>query len=481
MCCGGSCVDNAHDPANCGLCGNACPTGSACLFGACTLPDGGPVLGCEDDCPPGTACVGGAYCLLSTCTDADLGADCFLDGGIGSCCGTSCVDLETDPENCAFCFAACGAGETCSADNGCSGATCPPGALRFGGACLPTTCNPLSQGQFACAIDAGAFPDLGTCCGTACVNTLQDPANCQVCGNACPVGSFCNSGFCPVLSCAGVAVDTQCILSGGSVGSCCDGACVDTNSDLAACGGCGVACPLDASCQSGACFKPDGGFFECPEDPSACPPGTLCSGIICEAAGCAGAQDGQSCAFGAQVSEIGECCGGRCTDPATDPQNCGACGFGSSAGSCVNGKAYPPPPDAGVCSVCPADDECAGPYCVDPGCFLGGVCFTSTGAPAACCPSGASNSQACVDVENDPQNCGGCGIACPSGQTCSQGSCSGTTAACAGGVEGYCDLDAGPSFLCCPGGGCTDTRSDPHNCGGCGRVCDAGCAAGVCG
>jgi hypothetical protein len=196
--------------------------------------------------------------------------------------------------------------------------------------------------------------------------------------------------------------------------------------------------------------------------------------------GCAGAADGQKCGFGQQTGEAGECCGGRCTDPQTDPNNCGACGFGTPGGTCVNGAAFPFPAEAGICAICDADDECYGPYCVDPACVLGGVCFTDDGRPAACCPNGDSP-QVCADVANDPLNCGGCGFACPVGQTCADGQCSGTQPACGPGlVEGYCNLDAGPSYLCCPGGGCTNTLTDPGNCGACGLVCDGGCAAGSC-
>jgi hypothetical protein len=35
------CTDPATDDANCGSCGNACPSGSACLEGVCVASDAG--------------------------------------------------------------------------------------------------------------------------------------------------------------------------------------------------------------------------------------------------------------------------------------------------------------------------------------------------------------------------------------------------------------------------------------------------------
>ncbi|MBI4699650.1 MAG: hypothetical protein HY744_00545, partial [Deltaproteobacteria bacterium] len=72
----------------------------------------------------------------------------------------------------------------------------------------------------------------------------------------------------------------------------------------------------------------------------------------------------------------------------------------------------------------------------------------------------------CVDVQNDPANCGACSSACPPGQVCSAGVCS---LVCAGGTT-----------KC--GGACVDTKVDPQNCGGCGVACakDQLCQAGSC-
>ena len=65
----------------------------------------------------------------------------------------------------------------------------------------------------------------------------------------------------------------------------------------------------------------------------------------------------------------------------------------------------------------------------------------------------------CVDLRNDPANCGACGIPCQPRAVCSSGQCT-----------------CGGLTLC--NGACSDTTTDPRNCGGCagdgGTVCSPG-------
>ena len=72
---------------------------------------------------------------------------------------------------------------------------------------------------------------------------------------------------------------------------------------------------------------------------------------------------------------------------------------------------------------------------------------------------------ACVDLQNDASNCGGCGIACGGGTGC---------------VRGACVCPASAATAC--GGRCVDRQSDPVNCGACGVTCSTGtsCQAGRC-
>jgi hypothetical protein len=88
---------------------------------------------------------------------------------------------------------------------------------------------------------------------------------------------------------------------------------------------------------------------------------------------------------------------------------------------------------------------------------------------AACVGTDAArnvDSNACpdIDLKSDPQNCGACGKVCPPAATCS-----GSVCQCPGGTEPC-------------GATCAEFTSDPANCGACGNVCSQTgvCLAGRC-
>jgi hypothetical protein len=81
------------------------------------------------------------------------------------------------------------------------------------------------------------------------------------------------------------------------------------------------------------------------------------------------------------------------------------------------------------------------------------------------CPSGQSFcTNACVNEQTDAKNCGACGKACGTGQTCAAGACN------------------------CPSGqtlctnACVNEQTDAKNCGACGKTCASGqmCMNGSC-
>jgi hypothetical protein len=130
--------------------------------------------------------------------------------GQTNCAGT-CIDLQSDPDNCGTCGLACAFGEFCS------GGSCAA-VLSDGSACTQG-----SQCQSENCVD-------GVCCDTTC------GATCQSCGLG---GSEGTCSFIP----AGTDPDAECAASEVCDGA---GACAATVPD-------GSACTQGFECQSGNC------------------------------------------------------------------------------------------------------------------------------------------------------------------------------------------------------------------------------------
>lgn len=97
-----------------------------------------------------------------------------------------------------------------------------------------------------------------------------------------------------------------------------------------------------------------------------------------------------------------------------------------------------------------------------------GVCgtgaTTGVGGGGQCLASQTSCNGACTDTTSDPANCGVCGTICGAGTVCSQSACA---AGCAVGLT-QC------------GQSCADTLSSTLHCGGCNQPCAGTCSNGVC-
>lgn len=171
----------------------------------------------------------------------------------------------------------------------------------------------------------------------------------------------------------------------------CSGACVDTTTDRANCGGCGMVCSGGRPCVGGSCMG------ACPTGTTACratcsntqvdPNNCGSCGVVCGAGfGCLAGRcqplvgyDGGSCASPSAM------CGAVCTDLRNSANNCGSCG-----------------------NVCAADRVCAVGMCLAP----------CTATQVRCGAAGT-----CTDTRFDVMNCGACGNVCAMGQYCVSGRC----------------------------------------------------------
>jgi Cys-rich repeat protein len=181
----------------------------------------------------------------SSTADSTTGAaddeDTGLDDGLGETgddgCQSSadCQDpaatvCDAESGECVGCTAdddPCSLGSYCDADQ----KTCVPGCLS----------DMHCGGELLCDVD-----------NNQCTGCIQD--------GDCPAGTLCNAGTCE----AGCTAMHPCLPGL----ACCDGDCVDIDTDLDHCGGCGAACVLDNAqgiCDAGDCDldQCDQGFNDC--------------------------------------------------------------------------------------------------------------------------------------------------------------------------------------------------------------------------
>ncbi|MDI7266866.1 MAG: hypothetical protein QME96_02595 [Myxococcota bacterium] len=87
-------------------------------------------------------------------------------------------------------------------------------------------------------------------------------------------------------------------------------------------------------------------------------------------------------------------------------------------------------------------------------------------ADGGCRPGETDCSGTCVDTRSDPANCGSCGRRCDAGEVCNEGVCAST---CTGGLRNC-------------SGACVDVNASRLHCGGCDRPCAANeeCRSGTC-
>jgi len=142
-------------------------------------------------------------------------------------------------------------------------------------------------------------------------------------------------------------------------------------------------------------------------------------------------------------------CANGCVDSSTDTDNCGACGV--------------------KCS--PVGQYCSEGQCRD-------YIKVSNPVENVCTIQGKTACGGyCVDTQTDRNNCGACGTKCRMMQSCYQGQCKNFARVNATRINA-CEIQGKTSC----GGACTDTQTDPGNCGSCGKQCSPTetCSQGQC-
>jgi Cys-rich repeat protein len=485
-CCGATCVDVRPNEGNCGACGTVCRLpnatpacrGGMCAVGSCTEPfgncDGNDANGCELELRSVTNCGRcGNACPVPpnaapTCDRATGTCGYTCNPGFADCnrrAEDGCeVDTGTSAANCGACGNACrlpNATAACSmgrctigmcnpnyadcdgvASNGCEvdlratvthcgtcNAACP-GRPRTVPACVDGSCRYVCEAGFAeCnGVDAdGCEVDIRT-----------DGANCGGCGRACrPLNGAgrCTAGACVVTACEPGFADCNMRPE--------DGCEVSLNSDARNCGTCGTACPSGQVCQMGRCSM------------VCMPPQTLC-GTTCTTL----ATDANNCGACGRACPTGQVCIGGACQP-----NCGA-GETNCSGVCVNTIT-----NVTNCGRC--GNACPRPANAAPTCAAGACGYTCNTGFADCNRAAVDGCE--VNIDTDARNCGGCGTSCMLANA---------TSVCAAGrcAVGMCNA----GFANCdgnPANGCeVNTNTDARNCGMCGRACPTGntCVMGMC-
>lgn len=262
-----ACATNTDtDPDNCGACGRTCPTGSdafhfrrACVNGECQPfcraeyadCNGSPDDGCESDpktdrdncgicgnkCAPGVACVNGK---------------CGCPPGQTNCNGT-CVDTANDDANCGACAVKC-------VDHQPADAGALPPNMFYG-------CNQGTCSAPRCYHDDRVF--WADCNGSlqpdGCEVDLAKPNadHCGTCGNACTANQQCFSTSDTGMDCQCKGNKTLCPAQGWM-----PPVCADLENDPMNCGSCGYICPqvdnADLTCVKGRCsYKCQPGRADC--------------------------------------------------------------------------------------------------------------------------------------------------------------------------------------------------------------------------
>jgi endo-1,4-beta-D-glucanase Y len=182
----------------------------------------------------------GSAVFVAGCAKPATVTSTTCNSGQLECSGT-CINVQTDSQNCGACGKTCGSGSSCQSGE----CTCTSGFVSCGGSCVASNAQHCGSSCSACTGTDVCNSD-GTCsstcssgskCSDGACSSDTNSADCGTCGNACTGGSTCVNGSC---SC------------GTSSQMVCNGSCVDITTTTN-CGSCGNKCGTGQSCSSGNC------------------------------------------------------------------------------------------------------------------------------------------------------------------------------------------------------------------------------------
>jgi hypothetical protein len=452
----------------------------------------------------GLACTAGAQCISGHCTDGVCcgSASCAACQAcnVGASAGACAPVAAGTPAPTTFCTdqtaATCGTNGKCDGLGGCQkyadGTTCAAASCAAGTTTLKAagSCN-----AGACAIPTSScspyYCNGGSGAAAACHNTCATDGDC-VSTAYCATGGTCAAKKAQGDACT---ANNQC-----GTGNCVDGVCCASP----ACGSC-QACNVGAGANAGTCQPVAAGTTDpkavCLDNlPASCGTNGKCDG----AGGCQKYADGTSCATAtcpagtATLKKAGSCSGGACSIPTTA---CAPyfCNGGTGAGAACH-------------TTCNVDGDCAsGNYCTG----TGGTCVAKGVAGDACTTDHQCGTGHCVDLvccgSASCGSCQACNVGASAG-TCApvaagtvdpKGVCldnlaasCGTNGKCdgAGGCQKYADGTTCAAATCpagtatlkqtgtCSGGTCSvpTTACAPYFCNGgtgAGAACHATCSA----
>ncbi|MFO0645981.1 MAG: hypothetical protein U0326_07065 [Polyangiales bacterium] len=410
----------------------------------------------------------------------------------------------------------------CTSNAGCAGSPGRPICNTSNGQCvscttMATACSAAQYCNSATgACEAGCSSDMGCATGGGdggvdgggagghCDTITHTCVQC-VTNDHCPAGTVCRGSTCA----AGCSAARACPTGQ----SCCDGACIDTQSNVSACGMCGNTCRTPngrpacsmGTCGVGMCTAPyencdmnaaNGCEIDLQNDPNncgacgnRCPSGSSSMGV------CVMGRCSLGCAEGFADCD-GMASNGCETDTRVDNANCGTCGractlrnatssctMGACAvTACADGFANCDSDPSTGCETATSNNILACGRCgnvcnltnvASHGCAAGACTILTCDPGYADCDGMASNGCE-VNTDTSGSNCGVCGRSCGMGM-CTRGVC---TSTCSGG-RGDCDGNAT--------NGCeADLNTETLNCGVCRNSCVAGpqstarCTSGAC-